>query len=324
MSAASSDLGESAGARPLVGVSRCLGLAACRWDGAMVTSDAVTALGPYVDLLPLCPEVEMGLGVPRQPIRIVIVDGQRRLVQPATGRDLTEAMEGVVERCLAELAQADGLVLKARSPSCGVWDAREYASPEAEDPDADTSRGMFAVGVLERLPHLAIEDEVGLAEPERRHHFLTRLFTQARFRATRDEGTPAALVRFQTDNKLLLMAYDKRRLGSMGRLAATVDARPMAETLDAYGAHLYAALARPARPPAQANALMHAIGYFRHDPAAPEKESFLDLIERYRRGEASLAECLAVLRSWVARFGQPYLARQAYLQPYPDAIARAG
>lgn len=309
--------------RPLVGVSRCLGIAACRWDGAIILSDHVAQLAPYVELRPVCPEVEMGLEVPRDPIRIVSAQGGRRLVQPATGRDLTAAMEAVVRRCVLDLSEADGLILKSRSPSCGLRDARAYASAEAETATEETCRGMFASGVLERLPHLAVEDELSLRDASRWDHFLMRLFAQARFRAVRAEGTPGALVRYQTENKLLLMAYDKQRLSAMGRLVATVAERPMTETLDAYAENLYAALAEPARRSTHVNALMHAMGYLSKRVTRRERGDFLELLDAYRQGNAPLSACVAALASWVAQYGEPYLARQTYLHPYPEALARA-
>lgn len=309
--------------RPLMGVSRCLGFAPCRWDGAIVLSPEVAELAPYVELRPICPEVEMGLGVPRDPIRIVSVQGVRRLVQPATGRDLTEAIESVVRRCAADLAPADGLILKGRSPSCGLYDTRVYASASADEALDETSRGLFAAGMLAHLPHLAVEDEVGLRDPGRRDHFLTRLFALARYRVARAEGSPAALVRYQTENKLLLMGYDKDRLGAMGRLVAAARERPMAETLDAYAGHLHAALAEPARASTQINALMHAVGYLRESLTCRERADFLEMLDGYRRGNVPLSACRALLASWVVRYGAPYLARQTYLRPYPEALVRA-
>lgn len=155
-------------------------------------------------------------------------------------------MEAAVGRLAASLAEVDGLILKGRSPSCGLNDVRIFASAWADDPFDDRGRGMFAAGMLQHFPHLAVEDEAGLAEPTRRDHFLTRVFTTARFRAVRLEGTPNALVRFHVENRLLLLAYDPRRLGLMDQVVATLDVGPLAPSLETYVQHLQAVLARPA------------------------------------------------------------------------------
>ena len=169
-------------ARPVLVVSRCLGFEACRFDGAMLGDGLVTALQPFVEFRPVCPEADIGLGTPRDPIRLVeSKQGGPKLIQPATMRDLTADMKDYSQRRLTELDDADGFLLKSRSPSCAVRDAKVYAKPEPS-PGRSTQAGLFAEAVMEHFPHAAVEDEGRLTNLEIRHHFLTKLFTMAEFR----------------------------------------------------------------------------------------------------------------------------------------------
>lgn len=178
--------------RPRVVVSQCLGFAAVRYDGQALRSGFVEALRDHVEFVQVCPEVGIGLGVPRDPIRIEVTAGGRaagdvRLVQPSTGRELTDKMHAFAETFLEEVRPVDGFILKSRSPSCGIADAKRF-EPGAKDPIEGLGPGLFARAVLERFPHAAVEDEARLADPGHRHRFLTRLWAVARRREARSEG----------------------------------------------------------------------------------------------------------------------------------------
>lgn len=180
--------------RPRVVVSQCLGFAAVRYDGQALRSRFVETLRDHVEFVQVCPEVGIGLGVPRDPIRIEVTPGGRaraadelRLVQPSIGRDVTEEMHAFAESFLEEVRPVDGFILKSRSPSCGIADAKRFEAG-AEDPLDGRGPGLFARAVLERFPHAAVEDEARLANHWRRHRFLTRLWAAARLREAGSEG----------------------------------------------------------------------------------------------------------------------------------------
>ena len=176
--------------RPRLVVSRCLELAACRYDGAVIAAPLVRRLAPFVELVPVCPELEIGLGVPRDPVRLVTLAGapdEPRMVQPATGRDLTGAMTACARAFLERAGPVDGFLLKSRSPSCGVEDTKLYTGPEEETP-VGLGAGLFARAVLERFGHLPVADEERLADPDARHRFLADLFARARRRQAREAG----------------------------------------------------------------------------------------------------------------------------------------
>jgi uncharacterized protein YbgA (DUF1722 family)/uncharacterized protein YbbK (DUF523 family) len=303
--------------RPRLVVSKCLGLAACRYN-AQTISDAFTqSLLPWVEAVPVCPEVEIGLGVPREPVRLVgPAQGEPRLLQPATGADHTEAMRSFCREFLDGLGEVDGFLLKGRSPSCGPVDVKIYTSTQ---PGASSRRGagMFGGAVVERFAQAAVEHEGRARNFLLREHFLTKLFCRARFRQAREQGRLSALTDFHAAHKLLFMAYDQAALRELGRIAANPEDRPAAEVLADYGRRLDQALARNASRGSQVNTLLHAMGYFKDKLAPAEKAHFLEMLERYRQDRAPLSALVAVLQGWIARWGQEYLAGQAYLRPYP-------
>lgn len=309
--------------RPRLVVSRCLELAACRYDGASIRAPWVRRLEPHVELVPVCPEVEIGLGVPRDPVRLVQSSRGLRMIQPATGRDLTRTMTGFAEELLSSLGPVDGFLLKSRSPSCGVRDTKHFTGLEETEP-AGRGPGLFARAVLERFGERAVEDEARLEDDTHRHAFLTRLFALARLRRLGEGRPEAAGVRdlqdFHAAHKLVLMAHRRTALTALGRLLADPAGRSAAEPLAAYRQGFAQALARPVSRGAQVDVLMHAMGYFKGRLTAGEKARFFDGLEEYRSGGQPLPALLATVRSWIDRFGQGYLAAQVYFDPYPRSL----
>jgi len=305
--------------KPRIVVSKCIEFEHCRWNGLVISSEFVRKLDEFVEFVQVCPEVEIGLGVPRDPIRIVRSDDGLRLVQPATGRDVTGDMVSFSKRFLDALPPVDGFILKSRSPSCGIKEVKIHAA--ADKPGgAGKGSGFFARAVSERYPLLPIEDEGRLTNFRIREHFLTRIFTLARFRSVRESGRMKDVVSFQAGNKLLLMACNQTEMRALGRIVANTERRPVGALLDEYGEHLQRALARPSRFTADINVLMHALGYFSKKLGPGEKAFFLDTLEQYRSGKIPLSACLSVVRSWIVRFGEPCLAMQSYFEPYPIGL----
>jgi uncharacterized protein YbgA (DUF1722 family)/uncharacterized protein YbbK (DUF523 family) len=305
--------------KPRVVVSRCLGFEACRYNGEMLTNRFVHRLGKHVEVVTVCPEMEIGLGVPRDPIRIVGAGDDRRLLQPSTDRDLTEAMHGFSESFCGSLPDVDGFILKSRSPSCAVTDSKVHAAREGTAP-LGKGPGLFAATVLERFPSAAIEDEGRLTNFRIREHFLTRIFTFAAFRKLRRHPTMGGLVRFHSERKLLYMALNQTRMRTMGRIVANHARLPIGDVLDAYEQELVHAFARMARLVSHINVLMHAFGYFSKELTATEKAHILELLERYRNQKVPLSAAIAVVSSWIARFGEDYLASQVYFRPFPEDL----
>ncbi|HXF05024.1 MAG TPA: DUF523 and DUF1722 domain-containing protein [Blastocatellia bacterium] len=306
-------------AKPVVVLSQCLELQPCRFDGQVIPNSFVKQLAPYVTLIPVCPEMEIGLGVPREPVRIIVVKGQQRLIQPATNLDLSDRMQRFAQRFLASLDAVDGFILKSRSPSCGIKDVRAYLGVQKGAATKLTS-GFFARAVLERFPGVAIEDEGRLTNFKIREHFLTKLFALASLRSVATSPSMKALIRFHTANKFLLMAYSQKELRNLGRIVANPERKPIADVIEQYRTHFQAALARPARTPSIINVLQHGLGYFSDKLSGKEKAFFLQSLQMYRQGKIPLSAVVSILRAWVVRFENTYLMEQTFFEPYPEAL----
>jgi uncharacterized protein YbgA (DUF1722 family)/uncharacterized protein YbbK (DUF523 family) len=311
--------GYNQGLRPTVVLSRCLELDPVRYNGQVIPYELVRQLEPFVDFAPVCPELEIGLGVPRDPVRIVNIDGEARLLQPDTGRDVTTEMLEFSRRFLDNLGPVDGFILKNRSPSCGISDVKLY---HGLDPSSSSSRGagMFAEPVLELYAGLAIEDEGRLRNYRIREHFLTKLFSLARLRAVEDSGQMKELVWFHSTNKLLLMAYNQKEMRALGRIVANPDKASFHELARDYREHFQAALAHPPRYTSVINVFEHASGYFSDGLERREKALFRSMMEKYRNKQVPVAAVNAVLRIWIVRFEEDYLAAQSFFEPYPAEL----
>ncbi len=308
--------------KPKVVVSRCIEFDSCRYNGQMISSDFVKSLAPFVDFLPVCPEVEIGLGVPRGSLRLVSSadGGETRLIQPSTGRDVTTDMQSFAASFLDSLGEVDGFILKAGSPSCGIKNTKAYPTAGKSAALSQKEAGIFGAAVLARNPDLAVEDEGRLRNPRIKEHFLTKLFTLARFREVERSGSMRELVGFQTENKMLLMAYNQTEERALGNIAANHDHRPFDEVARDYEAHLRRAMCRAPRYTSNINVLMHILGYFKDRLSNAEKAIFLENIQRYRDGKITICPNTTLLKSWIARFEDDYLARQTFFEPYPQDL----
>lgn len=305
--------------RPKVVVSRCIEFDSVRWNGQIVRSEFVRKLIPHVDTVTVCPEVEIGLGVPRDTLRVVRVGEELQIMQPASGRDYTEEMLSFTEDFLGNLGEVDGFILKGRSPTSGLMGVKIY--PAVRDaPAMGRGAGVFGGEVKRRFGHLALEEEGRLNNSRIREHFLRKLYTLARFRHVKPSDEVKDLVRFHTENKLLLKSYNQKEMRAMGRLVANQEKLHMRELVNGYEERLHRALARAPRCPSYINVLMNSMGYFSEELTGGEKAFFLDLLEKYREGRAPLIAPIDIMRSWIIRFEEDYLQRQTFFQPYPEEL----
>jgi len=305
--------------KPNVVISKCITFAPVRYNGLMIASEFVEKLKRYVNFFPVCPEVEIGLGVPREPVRIVLVNGERRLLQPATGLDFTEKMQSFSEAFLNSLNDIDGFILKRGSPSSGFKNVKMYYGVQ-RSALAGRGPGFFGEAVLKRFGNLAIEDELRLINLRIREHFLTKLFALASFREVKASGKIKALVRFHSENKYLLTAYNQKELRILGNIVANQGQKPLQEILRDYEAHLFLAFSRTPSIGSYVNVLLKIMGYFSSQLSREEKTFFLDSVEKYKAGRLPLSANLSILRSWIVRFKQDYLSIQSVLEPYPEPL----
>ncbi|MBD3285046.1 DUF1722 domain-containing protein [candidate division WOR-3 bacterium] len=308
-------------ARPRVFASKCLGFEACRYNGVTIPVEYIEHLKPFCDFVTVCPEVEIGLGIPRDPIRIIEIEGRRYLYQPAKDKDYTKKMSRFTDHYLEGLTDIDGFILKEKSPSCGLNKVKIYPGKGKVSPKAEKTSGFFGGAVRERFPFAAIEDEGRLLNFKMREHFYTKIFALARFRKVSSTGATSELVHFHASHKLLLMASNQKELRALGKIVANPARKHFPDIITDYREHFHLALGNPARYTSHINVLQHAMGYFKNDLSPDEKTYFLDLLEQYRHAKLPLSALISVIRSWITRFSQPYLADQVYFKPYPWELA---
>ena len=314
--------------KPNIVLSKCLGFAACRYDGTKLRDDFVRALKPYVSFKTICPEMEIGLGTPRDPIRIICsgADSAERLIQPATGKDLTRRMARFSTQYLSGLDEIDGFILKSKSPSCGIRDTKRYSNAEASSPVGRGS-GLFAAEVLRRFCGLAIEDEARLTNTGIRERFLAHIFTLAGFRAVKKSGSMKRLIRFHTQNRFLLMTLSEREMRVMDRIiaditCASVAGLPLETAFGEYEKLLRSALSRNPRRATHCKALRQAFGYVSKRLKPGERRLFKESVEKYAQKQLPLGEVTALLHVWIARYHVKQLEEQTYFKPYPPQLLR--
>ncbi|HQH12755.1 MAG TPA: DUF523 and DUF1722 domain-containing protein, partial [Candidatus Sumerlaeota bacterium] len=237
--------------RPVVVVSKCLGFAACRYNGECLPDVFVERMKPYVEFRPVCPEMEIGLGVPRDPIRVVLLNNELRLIQPSTGKDVTDKMRQFADSFISGVSEADGFLLKSRSPSCGINSVKVYPGLGKAGAILQKGKGFFAGVVRERLPLTPLEEEGRLYDFGIRGHYLARLFAFARFREIIRKPAMKKLVEFHNNNELLLMANHQKEMRALEKIAANHENNPLENVVAEYGAHLRLALAAPSRRAAE-------------------------------------------------------------------------
>jgi uncharacterized protein YbgA (DUF1722 family)/uncharacterized protein YbbK (DUF523 family) len=299
--------------RPRVGVSSCLLGQEVRFNGGhkryrFLTDD----LGPHVEWVPYCPEVSMGLGTPREPIRLT--DGGR-LVNRSGTADHT----GLMEALPLPDPDLDGYVFKAKSPSCGLRAIPRYR--EDGTIAGPAGRGLYAARVLTAFPLLAAQDEGRLNDAALREAFCERIFAAARLRKLLARPRPAGdLVGFHARHKLQLLAHDPARYRAAGRIVATAGRTEPVATAAAYRDLFLAALASPATPGRHANALQHASSRIARQLDRPRRADLMARIEAYRHGEEPLSVPVALLAHYASGGDFPWLAEQTYLHPYPPGL----
>ncbi len=304
-----------------VGISACLLGDRVRFDGGH-KRDAflVETFGPFVEWVPVCPEVECGLGTPRESMRLVTSDRRVRLVTVRTHADVTERVEQFARVRAGALAaeRLSGFVLKKDSPTCGMERVKVY---NTHGVPTRSGRGVFASALLERFPHLPVEEEGRLSDPVLRENFVERVFAYRRLSDLFDgRWTVGALVRFHTAHKLTLMAHSVERYRELGRLVAVARGVARADLERRYLAAFMGALAVTATRRRHVNVLQHMAGYLKTKLDAPSKRELGEVIAEYHRGLVPLIVPITLLRHFVRVHDVTYLAGQSYLDPHPKEL----
>jgi uncharacterized protein YbgA (DUF1722 family)/uncharacterized protein YbbK (DUF523 family) len=305
-----------------IGVSSCLLGKKVRFDGGHKHDRYITGtLGKYFTFVPVCPETECGLKVPREAMRLVGVVDNPRLVTNKTGIDHTERMQTWAAKRLDALDEENlcGFIFKKDSPSSGLHRVRIYSG---KGPPARTGRGVFAAAFTRRFPRIPVEEEGRLHDPGLRENFIERVFALRRWReALEHKKSVGSLVAFHTREKLLLMAHSQKHYRQMGRLVAAGKTMAVARLYDDYETILMEALQLKATVAKHTNVLMHILGYFKKQLSGDEKQEVLGVIDNYHSGHLPLIVPVTLLNHFVRKYQQPYLSAQTYLQPHPLELA---
>jgi uncharacterized protein YbgA (DUF1722 family)/uncharacterized protein YbbK (DUF523 family) len=301
-----------------IGVSSCLLGNEVRWNGGHKRDRYLTdILGEFVEWVPVCPEVEVGLGIPRETLRLVGDPESPRLLTTKTKVDHTDQMQKWARGRLEELAKEDlcGFVFKSDSPSSGMVRVKVYGKKGMPQ---KKGVGIFARAFMDYFPLVPVEDDGRLRNPAIRENFIEQVFTLKRWRDSRARRSCVGnVVDFHAANKLVLMAHSPRHLKEMGAMVARGKAMGCALLYREYETLLLEAMRLKTTVKKNYNVMLHMLGYFRKDLTADEKQELLEVMGHYKEQLLPLVVPLTLFNHYVRKYDQPYLAQQTYLKPHP-------
>jgi uncharacterized protein YbgA (DUF1722 family)/uncharacterized protein YbbK (DUF523 family) len=304
-----------------IGVSSCLLGNNVRYNGGHAHDRFITGtLGEFVEFVPVCPEVECGLGIPRLTMHLKGDVDNPRLVTTKTGEDHTERMVSWAKKRLEELANENlcGFIFKKNSPSSGM--ARVKVFNDKGQPDNKGS-GIFAGMFMRRFPLIPVEEDGRLNDPILRENFIEQMFTLKRWRDLSARGvTRGNLVEFHTCNKMLIRSHSENHYRLMGKLVAGAKSMSPSTLYEQYEELLLAALRLKASVARHTNVMIHMLGYSKKDLTGDEKQEMLEIIKAYRGELVPIVVPLTLFFHYVQNYDQPYLREQTHLNPHPTAL----
>lgn len=304
-----------------LGISECLMGRAVRHDGGHKHDRFLTdTLGQWVEWVPICPEVEIGLGTPRPAMRLVATGTGTALVVRSTAEDLTQRMQTWADGWLRGAGDLEGFVLKKDSPSCGMERVRVYPAPDQGTAERSGS-GVFAAALAGHLPHLPVEEEGRLNDPMLRERFFDRVFALRRWRRFRaGEPSVADLQRFHAAAKMSLLSHQESGYRELGPIVAGARPRNLGETVSAYEAGYLEVFRHTATRRRHTNVLQHMAGHLKRDLDDDDRSELAGVIGRYREGALPLVVPITLLQHHTRRHGSDWLRSQTYLDPYPAEL----
>ena len=303
-----------------IGVSSCVIGEEVRWNGGHSRQRYLTdMLGPFVEYVPVCPEVEIGMGVPRPTVRLVAEGDGLRMIDPKNDIDWTSSMRRLSRTRSSELADAGlhGFVLKKDSPTCGVFRVRIYTDSGVER----NGQGLFATALIQRMPHLPIEEEGRLNDARIRENFVVRIFAYRRLKDLfRPRWTVGDVVAFHTREKLLLRAHDERGYRELGKLVAGAKSVPRAAFADDYADRFMEIVKRPATVAKHVNVLQHMLAFLRWQDDDIGRAEMHTAIADYRASHIPLVVPVTLIQHLARRHEQQILLDSSYLSPHPKEL----
>jgi uncharacterized protein YbgA (DUF1722 family)/uncharacterized protein YbbK (DUF523 family) len=302
--------------KPTIGISACLLGQKVRHNGEHKRHDWLNdTLGKHVSWVPLCPEVEMGLGVPRETMRLIGTAQNPQLITVQGKKDLTDLATQTVERILQKEFAWDSFIFKRDSPTCGMERVKVYGKGNIP---IKSGVGLFSRRVQENYPRIPMIEEGRLSDLGQRELFLIRLFAWAKFkRLPRDTKSLQA---YHQVHKLQFMAFHPQGYAKLGRFAANSTQLPADTVFENYELGLVGLLAGTLTAQKNINAYQHILGYFKNHLEAREKTHILDLFRQYRSQKLPLASLSTLFKFLIDKYSVEYLRDQTILEPYPESI----
>lgn len=300
-----------------IGVSSCLLGNRVRFDGGHKHDKYITGtLGKFFDYVPVCPEVECGLPVPREAMRLVGDPEDPLLLTSRTGVDHTNRMKEWAQKRVTEL-EGDGIcgfIFKSKSPSSGMERVKVY---DKNNMPKNTGVGLFAKAFKDRFPLIPVEEEGRLHDLILRENFIESVFVYRRWRLVVADFSLEKLVEFHTEHKMLLRSHSEKHYRELGRIVAKAGTMDIEELLDFYQENLMAAMRLKPTIKKHTNVLLHIMGHFKKQLTSDEKQEILELIESYRQHHVPLIVPITLMNHYVRKYDDSYLAKQHYLNPHP-------
>ena len=304
-----------------IGVSSCLLGNEVRFDGSHKYNSYINlTLSKYLEFHPFCPEVAIGLGTPRPPIRLIKTHtGVHAVGVKDPELDVTDRLEryGITTREKLE-KKFYGFIFKSKSPSCGMERVKVYGSRGAAQ---SNGTGIFAAAILSGLPDLPVEEEGRLMDPVIRENFIERVFCYSRWHDMTALGlTAARLIDFHTRHKFVLLSHDETAYRELGKIIAHCGKRNIDSIATTYLQQFMAAMKKKATKRRHTNVLMHIAGFFKKDLDADDKKELQEVIHAYRTEEVPLIVPITLLKHYLRKFPNEYIAGQYYIQPHPKEL----
>jgi len=301
-----------------IGISSCLLGNMVRYDGNHSHDPFLTqTLGLFTEYIPVCPEVECGMSIPREAIRLMGDPENPRLVSNEKNIDKTEAMKTWAEGKLKALEKDNlcGFIFKSKSPSCGLYRIKVYGGKGGF---SKTGTGIFARAFTEKFPRIPVEESGRLQDPELRENFIENIFSLQRWRDLIEKNkTLGGLVDFHSKNKLLILSHSQEHYRNLGKLVGQGKSQELHTLFDNYEEILLKALNLKTTLKKNINVLHHILGYFKNNLTSPEKEELLTIVDQYRSEYVPLIVPITLIKHYVMKYPHPWLETQTYLNPHP-------
>ena len=303
-----------------LGISSCLLGNEVRHDGGHKRNVYVTkTLSEYFDFRPCCPEMAIGLGVPRPTIRLIRSEDGIRLTGTSDSElDLTESMNTWSDSTIEGMRDLSGYILKSDSPSCGMERVRVY---DHNDVPAKNGTGLFASALLNAMPWLPVEEEGRLNDPMLRENFIERVFVYYRWQQLLQEGlTVFGLMEFHQRHKFILLAHDEAEYRKLGPLIASVNRNNLKQLSEEYLLRMMTCLKARASRNRHTNVLMHVMGFLKNKITGDDKQELIEVMDNYRLGQVPLIVPITLMRHHLRKYPDDYICNQYYMAPYPEEL----